>query len=254
MKDLTLFHLLHKEFSESRKTHKVLITSITFVFFGMLSPLTAFYMPELIKILGAQQGMIIEAKTPFPQDSLIQFHSNIIQACLFVMIFLMMGSISQEKERGTAAFLMVKPISRDIFILSKYISMMGLVLIGLTTAVVMCAAYTRILFGSVPMEDLMRMSLYLFTYLLIILSISLLLGTIFSSQISVGVGTFFCWLSLEGLSAIPKIGNFLPGAISKQAQAAAMGLNTDPSPLAGATGLILICFVLSLITFRRWEA
>ena len=254
MKNRSLYHLLHKEFYESRKNHKLLIVLVTFILFGLLSPLTATYMPDLLKMVGAQQGVTIEVTPPLPQDSLIQFHSNITQVCLFVMIFLVMGMISLEKERGTAAFLMVKPVSRNNFILSKFIAMVSLVLTGLIAAIAVCGAYTFILFESVPIADLLRMSLYLFSYLLVILSISLLLSTIFSCQIIAGIGTFIIWLVLEGLSAVPKLGTFLPGGISREAQAAAVGMSTKFTPLIGAGVIILFCVIFSMQSLRRWEA
>lgn len=254
MKNRTLYHLMYKEFSESRKNHKLLIVVITFLFFGLLSPLTAKYMPELLKMAGTQQGMYIEAKPPVVQDSLVQFHSNVIQVCLFIMIFIIMGMISREKERGTAAFLLVKPVSREIFILSKYLSMLALVAIGMTVGIGICGVYTYILFGSVSPVALLKMSFFLFIYLLEILSITILLSTLSSRQVFAGIGTFIIWLLLEALSSLPVIGKLLPGGVSREAQAAGAGMSIDLFPLIGAAGLITFCIVTSLYCFKKWEA
>ena len=185
MKKEVLFHLLRKELVEAGKQHRLLIILITFLFFGILSPVTALYMPQLLHMIGAQQGMIIEVQQPSVTDSLLHFHKNIAQAALFIMMFLFMGVVAQEKERGTAAFLLVKPVSRDIWILAKFLAVFIQLGTGIVIAAVSCALYTQILFGSLPLAALCRVSCLLFVYLLTIISLTFLFSTLCQRQMTV---------------------------------------------------------------------
>ncbi|TVQ21685.1 MAG: ABC transporter permease, partial [Spirochaetaceae bacterium] len=74
-----LFILVQKDLREQMRNSQLLIAVVMGVFFGILSPLTARYMPELIAFLGADQGMEIILPEPGVIDALQQFVSNLSQ-------------------------------------------------------------------------------------------------------------------------------------------------------------------------------
>ncbi len=246
-----LFHLLFKDLLETKRSYKLLIMIITFFFFGLISPISAYYMPELFKLIGSQQGMIIEFKAPSVTDSLLQYYKNISQVSLFVMIFIFMGAINVEKEKGTAAFLLVKPVKSYQFILSKYISMTFLLFISIIISTTICGIYTHILFKTINILHLLKMSLFLFVYLHTILSITLLFSSLFSKQIVSGISTFITWILLETLSTIKIIGLFLPGRLSNEAQTTVFDMSARIEPIIGSLIIITLSIFLSIYFFKK---
>jgi ABC-type transport system involved in multi-copper enzyme maturation permease subunit len=49
----------------------------------------------------------------------MQYMKNFTQIGVIVIIFLAIGAVTKEKEDGALGFLLVKPISRTVFLLSK---------------------------------------------------------------------------------------------------------------------------------------
>src|SRR6185503_6866848 len=90
--------------------------------------------------------------TPTAADAIDQLAKNLTQLGAFVAILLAAGSVAGEKDRGTAALLLVRPVGRAGFLLAK-LAAIALTL-AVSVAVAMSAAwfYTFVLFEplSVP--------------------------------------------------------------------------------------------------------
>ena len=142
--------LLKKEIAEQLKNYKFLISGLLFLFFAILSPVTAKYLPEIIAGIGNIPGMAFDFPEPTYIDSISQYIKNLSQIVLFVLIFLTMGIVAVEKDKGTAAFVLVKPVPRHQFILAKVVAMWLNVTACLLVGAAACYVYTLILFGSCP--------------------------------------------------------------------------------------------------------
>ena len=59
---------------------------------------------------------------PTVADAVAQFTKNIGQFGVLIAILVTMGSVATEKERGTAAFLLTKPIGRGAFVAAKVVA------------------------------------------------------------------------------------------------------------------------------------
>ena len=246
--------LLEKEARELLRSRKLLIGLVVFIFFSLMSPLSAKYMPEVLKSFVSQQGIVFELPTPTAADSLVQFLKNLSQIGLFVMIFLVMGIVSAEKDQGTAAFLMVKPVPRSSFILAKYLILWIFIALLMTASFLVCAAYTYLLFGEVPLGPLAVLSFMLFVYMGSILSITILMSTLCAGQAAAGIFSMVIWLLLSLLSRIRGIGIYLNGALMSEAQAVIHAMTPDIRPFIGSLALSALCAFLAVLFFRRWEA
>ncbi|MBN2051751.1 MAG: ABC transporter permease subunit [Spirochaetales bacterium] len=246
--------LLTKEFRELARSKKLLIGLAVFLFFSLASPLTARYMNEIIGLVGNQQGITFNLPEPVYTDSLAQLVKNLSQIGLFVMIFLVMGLVVQEKERGTAAFLMVKPVSRAAFILAKFVTLTLFSALLMLVSTAVCGLYTGILFGVYPWKELFGIALTLFLYMTVILSVTLLMSTVSRSQAAAGIFSLGVWLLLSLLSQWGRVGRFFTGALVGESSAIMFGMSVDWRPYAGAVGLTAAALVSAVAVFRRWEA
>lgn len=247
----TINKLIKKEFLESRKNHKLLIITITFLFFGFLSPLSAYFMPQLIGLISADQGISIQLNPPTQIDSFLQFYKNISQMALIIMIFIFMGYISNERESGSADFILVKPVRIVDFIISKYISMYLLVLFAMIVSAFACGLYTYILFDELSLYNILRMSIYLFIYLSTILSITLLFSSLYNKQMVAGILTFFIWIVISALSSFSTISVFSPTRVLNEAQLAAAGMSTSVISIVNSLVLIALCIFFSIYGFKK---
>jgi len=97
--------LLRKEIREQARTMRLLAVVAVFAILGLLSPVFARYVREIVEAVGGGQlgGMI---PAPSIRDAVAQFTKNTGQFGVLIAILVAMGSVAAEKERGTAAFLL----------------------------------------------------------------------------------------------------------------------------------------------------
>ncbi|UWP59284.1 membrane protein [Ruminococcus gauvreauii] len=117
MTEYTAF--VKKEFCEQVRTYKLLVTGLVFLLLGMMNPLTAKFMPELISNF-MPAGMSIEMTEPTMMDSWLQFFKNTPQMGLFVLVLVFGGSMSGELQRGTLIPVLTKGVARKTVVFAKF--------------------------------------------------------------------------------------------------------------------------------------
>src|SRR5713226_2620753 len=110
---------LRKELLEQWRSYRALVVAAVLLGFGLLSPLSAKFTPELFRLLpnGAQIASLIPPPTLL--DAVAQYLKNMSQFAVILALLLTMGAVSQEKERGTAAMMLSKPLPRWAFLAAK---------------------------------------------------------------------------------------------------------------------------------------
>ena len=111
--------LLRKELREQWRTMRLGIVVIVYLVFGILSPVLARYMPELITGMLPPDQVPLRLPTPTTADAIDQFVKNVGGTLTIAAVLLAMGMIVAEKERGTAAFILTKPAGRGAFVGAK---------------------------------------------------------------------------------------------------------------------------------------
>ena len=116
MKFATAFR---KEWLELVRTKRLLIALVVLVLFGMTSPLLAKMLPEIMTMVpgGEQFTMLIPA--PTINDAVVQYVKNITQFGILLALLFGMGSMANERDKGTAAMVLSKPMPRVTFLLAK---------------------------------------------------------------------------------------------------------------------------------------
>lgn len=246
--------MLRKELLEQWRTRRVLVVAVVFSALGIASPLLARYTPELVKAL-AGNDFQIALPPPTAADAVDQFLKNVGQAGVLTAILLAMGSVVTEKERGTAALVLTKPLSRGAFLLAKLLAIGATMLIGLVLASIGAYAYTAILFESLPVAGWSAMAGLLLLALLAYASLTFVGSALSRSSLAaaaIGIGAM---IVLAVVSALPGIGPFTPGGLNTPGAAAALG--RDPGDVIGPVianmAGVAALFGLSWLVFRRQE-
>lgn len=249
--------LLRKELLEQWRTRKVLVVVVVFLLFGLSSPLLARFTSDLLKsVPGAEQfaGLIPEPKTA---DAVVQYVKNLTQFGFIIAILLGMGAIAGERERGTAAMTLSKPVPRWAYVLAKFDAQALVYLVALLLAGLGAWFYTGLLFEpGLAFGPFMLGNVVLWVWLLAFAA-AVLLGSAIGHTIIIaaGLGLLFSIVLLIG-GAFPQAAPLLPaGLVSWISQ---LGI-PDPLPvngwgsLAGSLVLIIFCLVTAVGVVERQE-
>jgi len=246
--------VLRKELVEQWRTRRLVVVAVVFLFFGFLSPLGAKLLPDLLEGLGDSGGVMIEIPPPTAQDALLQYVKNMSQFGVLLAVLLAMGAVAREKERGTAAMVLSKPVSRADFLLGKFVALTLVFGLCLALAGLACYYYTVVLFEGTGEARFVEMNLLLGLFIEFYLAVTLLGSTVARSQVvagGLGLGAVFV---VAILGVLPRFGDYMPTALLDWARALMAGTG---EPAWGAVvvslGVIVVCLGAALVVFERQE-
>ena len=245
--------LLRKELREQARSYRLLVLGLVFVFFGLASPLLAKFTPEIVKSVGTDQGVTIVLPEPTAADAVAQYVKNVSQIVLLVLVFLTLGSVVAEKERGTAAFVLVKPASRTAFLAAKLATLWITATAALVLSAFCAYAYTAVLFQPPSAPAFVLATLALLLHVLTFVTTTFFWSAVARSQVVAGVLSFLTWILLASLSGLGAISEFLPGRLLTAAVSAAAGTPLPWEPLAGSAAIVVLAVAGAVLTFRSWE-
>jgi ABC-2 type transport system permease protein len=245
--------LLTKEVTEHWRTGRLPVMAVIFLLFGLASPVLAKYTPEIVKL--AASSIDIHVPTPTIKDAVAQLIKTLSQVGVLTAILLAMGSVAGEKESGTAAFVLVKPVGRFAFLAAKF---SGLT-ITIAAAVLACGLaaylYTALLFAPLPAIGFGAACLVILLGLLEIAAVTFLGSTLVRSAIpAAGVGIVA--IVVAGIiSSLPNVSHFTPFGMNDLASALALQQTATGwgAPLIVNAGVVVVALCASWLVFRRQE-
>jgi ABC-2 type transport system permease protein len=246
--------LLRKELLESWRTLRLPVVVLLFLTFGILSPLTARYLQDIIDAV-APQRFGIRLPPPTLTDAVDQLLKNTAQTGALVAILITMGSVATEKERGTAAFVLVKPVSRLAFLAAKLTVLAALLGISIGLAVGAAWIYTTILFGAPDVGGWLVLAMLVWLSTLAYASLTFVGSTVFRSSLAGAAVGFAGLIAIALASAVPEFSHYLPPGLTAVARTAAVGggLIDIVRPLVATVAIITVCFVVAWRSFERQE-
>ncbi|MEQ8156678.1 MAG: ABC transporter permease [Clostridiaceae bacterium] len=157
-----------KERMDYIRNYKALIMLVVFAIIGIMSPLSAKFMPEIIKEV-MPAGMTIQLPEPSDMDSWAQFFKNVSQMGIIVAVIIFSGMMSHEYEKGTLVNLVTKGLSRNTIVAAKYTAAVLLWTISYWMCSLITWIYTRYYFSQGTASNLFLtvFSWYLFGIMLL---------------------------------------------------------------------------------------
>ena len=200
---------LKKELFEAVKTYKLLILAATFFVFGLMSPLFAKMMPEIMKFAMASDpstaGMDLTSlfADPAAIDAWIQFYSNVGQLGLIVLVIVFSGMLASEISKGTLTIILTKGLARSTAILAKFSSAViiwtGCFMIAFFTS----WGFTIYFFPGEHLPHILLAGFCLWVYGVFLLALTCLAATLTKS-------TIFCMLSVGAAVVVFSLLPYLP--------------------------------------------
>jgi ABC-2 type transport system permease protein len=246
-------NMLGKELGDWFGTRRWIVQA--FIWLLIINGLMAFIMFIVPVISPSEQMSQEEALAQGPS---LYFNFAILFGAVG-MIILAQDEIIQERESGTAAWILSKPVSRSAFVLTKLLSnfLGGLIIItGLTGTVAYLELYLAAEQALPILPYLMAMGVILLT-LTFYLSLVIMLGTIFEQRgavLGIAVGVLMGGLIASQFS--PLVSYFLPVSMPNIAIALMQG---QPLPTIAISELVtvsawsILFTLVALLRFRREE-
>jgi len=250
--------LFLKELKEALRNGKWIWLPIAFIILGISQPLSSYYMPQILEMAGnLPEGAVIQIPTPSGEEVLAATLSQFGTVGTLLLVIAFMGAISHERQNGTLTLVMVRPVSPLQYIASKWFSQIILTHISFFLSYGMTWYYTNLLFHSVPWERVLSSFALYSLWLLFILSVTVITGTLLKAASGIAGLSI---LILGGLSIISglftKLFQWSPSNIKAQATAVLLqGEMAENGVLVICTTIILslLLVIIASIKFRRFE-
>jgi len=248
--------LLEKEIIEAWRTYRLGVIAALFLVLGITSPVITRYLPDIIRLF-APPNFVVDVPDLGIADVLDQLLKNIVQFGALAAILVAMGSVANEKERGTAAFVLAKPVSRLAFLTAKIVAIGMTFAIAVALGVAGAWIYTQLLFEAQDPLPWVELGLIVWLSTMVYASITFLGSTLMRTSLSAAAVGFFGLIVLSLASVVPDLNPYLPAGLIPVAKSVALGESSpDLHPVRTigiAMAMIVGTFVLSWLRFRREE-
>jgi len=245
---------LRKELLEQWRTYRLLAVGVVLVVFGLLSPLIAKYTPEIIKLIPDGEALSHLIPTPTAMDAVTQYLKNIGQFGVILALLLTMGAVTQEKEKGTATMMLVKPLPRVTFLVAKFTALALTFTVTIAIAGAACYYYTWLLFGALDAQHWLALNGLMLVYVLVYVALTLFCSVVTKSQAAAGGLALSLLFILVLTGSIPGLGEYLPGQLLAWGGGLMVGQGEVFWPaLWVSVGIIVVALLGARIIFERQE-
>ncbi len=251
---MSLLVAYRKEWMELIRTYRLLVVAVVLVVFGLTSPLIARLTPELISTLTPGTGVTIQMPPPTVKDAIGQYVKNMSQFGILLALLLSMGSIVQEKDKGTAAMMLVKPMPRGSFLAAKFAALADMFGICLLAAGLACYYYTLLLFEPMNILNWLVLNAMIFLDVLVYVALTIFCSTVTRSQAAAGGFALGMLVILGVAGTIPGLGKYLPGELISWGTRLMLGdRSASWAALGISLALIIVPLVAAWLLFEKQE-
>lgn len=213
--------------------------AIVFLFFGVLGPVTAAYIEEILTAFGTE-GVEIIFPEPVPADGMIQYLGNAQQIGLLAVIAVAAGALSFDGTADIAIFLRTRVRSTARLVLTRYAVYAAVSALAWTAGTMVAWYETWALIGALPADRVLLGTLLGAVYFAYVVAIVALASGITRGS----VGTMFLAFAIVltpqiTLGLFGGLGDWLPGHLAGAVAALPQG-SEDPADYLGATLVTLV--------------
>ncbi|MGG3281242.1 ABC transporter permease [Paenibacillus solani] len=250
--------MFRKEMLEMWRNSKWIWLPIVFVLFGIMQPVTAYYLPQILENTGSMtEGTIINISMPTGGEVLIKTLSQYGTIGLLIIVLASMGMVSNERISGVAGMILMKPVKFASYLTVKWAAAVTITIISFTIGFFVSWYYTSSLIGEVNLSRAFISFLLYCLWLAFIITITLLASTSLKGNAAAAFITlaFATVLSLM-TSVLSKYMHWSPSHLTDQATTYLMKGEFDPhlSLVLTVTSLsIIVLLYLSIYVFKKKE-
>lgn len=221
-----------------------------YVFFGLLGPLSARYLGEIVERFGG--GVEVTFPPPVPADGMLQYVSNVSQLGLLVSVGVVAGSLAFDAKPEMGVFLRTR-VARvwDILFPRLVVSFAA---VGISFVLGALAAWyeTVVLIGSLPVGGTLAGVGYGLLYLALVVAVVAAAGSRTKNVVGAVLVTIVVLLAMPIVGIIEAVGEWLPSHLVGALAAIPGGAEIVDYLRAAAVTVVLSGLALFLSV--RWSA
>lgn len=187
------------------RTPRAICLAAVYVFLGLLGPLTARYLSQILSHAGATGNLTITVAPPRPVDGISAFTGQANQAGLIVVVVVTAGALAFDARRGISVFLRTRSANVTSLLIPRFAVSAAAAIVAYTLGMLAAWYETAVLIGKLPATDMLTGWLCTAAYLVFAVAVTALAASLVRSVLAT-VGT-----SLGILFLLPLVGS-VPGA------------------------------------------
>jgi ABC-2 type transport system permease protein len=233
------------------RSRRLVALAGVYVFFGLLGPVTARYMGDILERFGGD--IVVQVPDPVPADGITQFSANANQIGLLVAVMVAAGALVIDAIPEMSIFLRTRVDGVGRLLAPRLV--VSFAVVGVSFLLGLLAAWyeTVVLLGSVPVAHLALGALLTLVYLGFVVSLTAAIGGRLASVPATVAITVVVLLALPIFGLVDTVGRLLPshllGAMESLLRDTATWTDYVPAALmAPALSALLVSLAV------RWTA
>ena len=233
------------------RTHRWMALFGIYLFFGLIGPLTARYMNDLIEHFGTGDMTII-APDPEPVDGIIQFIGNASQLGLLAVVLIAAAALSVDSRPEIAAFLRTKVTRAGALVIPRFAIAASTAVAALIAGTAVAWAMTATLLGGLPTAAMIVGTLLGAIYLVFAVALVAAISGFIRSIPGIALGSLAVLVLMPVLALAPAVGTWLPSHLFAAVAALVEGeAATEFIPAAVVS--VIATAGLMLLAMRRYD-
>lgn len=192
------------------RTQRWLILVAVFGVFGILGPLTAKYLPEILAELDPNAAAALPPLTP--EDGITQYIGNIAQIGLLAVAFVAAAGMAFDAKLEMAIFLRTRATVREIFS-PRFVTNAAIATIAFAFGMFLAYVGTGILLEWLDVQAIVIGSVLYIVYLVFVIALLGLFSSLLKSVPAVALLTVGTMLVMGIVGLIPQIAPWLPSEL-----------------------------------------
>lgn len=190
------------------RTKRWIALVAVYLFFGLLGPVTARYMSDIIGQVGG--GIQVIFPDPIPADGMTQFVGNASQIGLLIVVFVAAGALCFDAVPELGTFFRTRVASIAQVMLPRYVVATGAAVAAWTLGTLAAWYETVVLLGSLDISSLAIGWALGSAYLAFAVAVVAVVATRAKSVLSTAIITILIMLALPLVGIFPDVGRWLP--------------------------------------------
>ena len=194
------------------RTPRLFALVAVYGFFGLLGPILARYMQQLLQ--HTQSNLTITAADPRPVDAMTNFVSEINQTALVVAVVVSAGALAFDSRRGVATLLRTRATSIAELVLPRFVVSAAAVITAYLVGTLAAWYETTLLLGRLPTAEVVLGFVCGAVYLVFVVAVTAAAASIARSVLAT-VGIAVAVLLLLPIAAIAsELQRWLPSSLA----------------------------------------
>ena len=237
------------EWLRATRSHRGLVLGAVYAFFGLVGPLTAKFMPQLVKYASAQ--MTIIAPAPRPEHGIANFVSQAGQTGLIVTVIVVAGALCFDSRRGLAIFYRTRASGPFALIWPRFVAGAALAVAAYALGTAAAWFETTVLLGGLPVVQMLEGFLLeagFLVFAVAVVAAASAVGRSTLSTVGIAFGVLFVVLPIAGV--ISGVGPWVPTKLSSAPAALLSGTAFDTYLRSVAVSAAATVGLLAFATHR----